>query len=149
MKIKVYAILGISFLFLSFIPNTQSETSIWSSTGTATQDISLNKTEDNNELSYNISYTFKNIRYGSIIDTGSFVLNTKSELKQLIIDLKDAVEKVGVEHKIVWERPKYTISVGGLSPMKKGNFKIEIGEMYCPIHKKAVSYTHLTLPTKA
>ena len=123
-------------LFLSFTLKHKSQITIWSGSGDAKQDIVLNKVEIKNKSLTNITYSFKNIRYGSIIDTGSFTIKTQTELNQLIIDLKGALENIGVKNKIVWERVKYTISVGGLAPLKKGHFRIEIGENFCPIHKK-------------
>tara|TARA_Y100000739_G_C20355436_1_gene349717 strand:+ start:160 stop:627 length:468 start_codon:yes stop_codon:yes gene_type:complete len=127
---------GVLALFLSFTLFPKSENLIWSGSGDATQDIFLNKIQNKKEPSFTISYSFKNVRYGSIIDTGSFTLNTQSELNQLIIDLNDAIENIGVEDKIVWKRSKYTLSAGGIAPLKKGHFRIEIGEVFCPIHKK-------------
>ena len=131
-KVIVYA--GVVILFLSFTIYPNSKNIIWSGSGEAKQDIVLNDAQNKN--SFTISYSFKNVRYGSIIDTGSFTLNTQSELNQLIIDLNDAIENIGIEHKIVWKRSKYTISAGGLGLLKKGHFRIEVGETFCPIHKK-------------
>lgn len=133
---KAILYLGAAILFLSFTFSPKSESLIWSGSGEATQDIFLNKIQNTQKSSFTISYSFKNVRYGAIVDTGSFTLNTQPELNQLIIDLNDAIGNVGVEHKIVWERSKYTLSAGGVAPLKKGHFRIEIGEMFCPIHKK-------------
>ena len=98
---------GVLALLLSFTLFPKSENLIWSGSGDATQNIFLNKIQNKKEPSFTISYSFKNVRYGSIIDTGSFTLNTQSELNQLIIDLNDAIENIGVEDKIVWKRSKY------------------------------------------
>jgi len=133
-KVIVYA--GVIILFLSFAIYPETKTIIWSGTGSATQSVILNKTVKNKETLSKLIYSFKHVRYGSIVDTGSFVLNTQEEVNQLLIDLKDAIEKTGVEHKIVWKRAKYALSAGGNAPLKKGHFKIEIDKMFCPIHKK-------------
>ena len=133
---KAILYLGATILFLSFTISPKSESHIWSGSGDATQDIFINKIQNTQKPSFAISYSFKNVRYGSIIDTGSFTLNTQSELNQLIVDLNDAIENIGTEHKIVWKRSKYTLSAGGIAPLKKGHFRIELGEVFCPIHKK-------------
>lgn len=133
---KAILYLGATILFLSFTISSKSESHIWSGSGDARQDIFLKKIQNTQKPSFAISYSFKNVRYGSIIDTGSFTLNTQSELNQLIVDLNDAIENIGTEHKIVWKRSKYTLSAGGIAPLKKGHFRIELGEVFCPIHKK-------------
>ena len=136
MKSKAILYLGVAILFLSFTAYQETKTIIWSGTGDAIQNVVLKKTVNDQKAVSNILYSFKNVRYGSIIDTGSFTLKTQEEISQLLIDLKDAIEKTGAEHKIVWERSKYTLSAGGIAPLKKGHFRIEVGEVFCPIHKK-------------
>ena len=69
-----------------------------------------------------IEYKFKHVRYGSIVDRGSFYILTQSELNQLINDLEGAIEKSTIEG-FEWSRSNYTLKSGGNNSPQKAHLK--------------------------
>lgn len=125
------------FLFtLSLNVFSQDKKVIWSGTGDATQSATLITTTTKGIAKSIVKYTFKNIRYGSIIDRGSFYILTQSELNQFIKDIQGALEKSQETGGYEWSRSNYTIKSGGNNSPKKGTFKIWVGEKHCPFKKK-------------
>lgn len=133
MKLKSIITLSIVCSFLSFIASPANEEVIWNGKGEATQTVTVIKSNEQPK----VLYKFKNVRYGSIIDAGSFYIRTQPEAKQFIADLKGGISKMKESSKFEWTRSKYTVASGGsASKSKKGNFKIYVDEKFCPIGKK-------------
>ena len=132
MKIK-NLLLAIVFLGLSLTESFAGNGNvIWNGTGDATQSVSLIQSKGKTK----VFYYFKNVRFVTMVDSGSFTIANQKELNLLIEDLKGAITKSGEESSFEWSRGKYTIKSGGNNSPKKGTFKIWIGEKHCPMNKK-------------
>ena len=126
------------FIFTGLSLNifSQDKKVIWNGTGEATQTATLITTNTKGISKSIIEYTFKNVRYGSIVDRGSFYILTQTELNQFISDIEGALEKSEETGGYEWSRSNYTIKSGGNNSQKKGTFKIWVGEKHCPFKKK-------------
>lgn len=123
------------FVLFSFVSASEGNI-VWTGSGDQTQTISLIKNTKDGKPANKLLYKFKNVRFTTMIDTGSFTLYKQSEVNQFIADLNGAISKVSDETKTEYSRKKYTVSVGGNSSKVKNNFWIEVGDKFCPIHKK-------------
>ena len=132
---KLFLLLIILFT-LSLNVFSQDKKVIWSGTGNASQSATLITSTTKGIAKSIVNYKFKNIRYGSIVDRGSFYILTQTELNQFIADIEGALEKSEETGGYEWSRSNYTIKSGGNNPQKKGTFKIWVGEKHCPFKKK-------------
>lgn len=132
---KVTLLTGLFITLLSIQSIAQSQDVIWNGKGDATQSV----TAISSNSKTIVEYKFENVRFGSIVDKGSFYILNQTELNQLISDLEGAVEKSGEVGGFEWARGIYTIKSGGNNSPKKGMFKIWIGEKHCPMDKKNAS----------
>lgn len=130
MKTKIILI-ALSVLAL-FTEKSFAGNEIWNGKGDAQQSVSLIKEKGKTK----VFYSFKNVRFVTMIDTGSFVISNQNELNLLITDLQGAIKKSSEESSYEWSRGKYTIKSGGNNSPKKGTFKIWIGDKHCPMDKK-------------
>ena len=132
------AIITTTILTLTLVLNVfaQDKKIIWSGSGEATQSATLITTKNKGVSKSIVEYKFKHVRYGSIVDRGSFYILTQSELNQLISDLDGAIEKSTTSEGFEWSRSNYTLKSGGNNSPQKGTFKIWVGEKHCPFKKK-------------
>lgn len=134
MKAIIYS--GILLALFSFVLLPSNGKQIWKGSGEASQSVSISTVSKEGKSISKMNYTFKNIRYGTMVDTGSFTLSKKYDVQEFLSALEGAIEKIGESSKTEWTKSNYTVSVGGSSSKIKNHFRIEIGEFFCPIHKK-------------
>lgn len=126
-------ILGIIFIAVLGIKTiAQNNNVIWNGTGDAEQSVSVIEAKGKTK----IFYSFKNVRFVTMVDSGSFSIATQQAANLFIADLLGAIKKSGEESSFEWSRGIYNIKSGGNNSGKKGTFKIWIGEKHCPMNKK-------------
>lgn len=136
MYLKPFIYSGILLCFFSFILAPSNGDEIWNGTGDANQSVTIKKIKKEEKSFSSMCYKFKNVRFGSIIDTGSFTITKRYDVEEFLTALKGAIDKISDSSKTEWTKEQYRITVGGSSSKIKNHFRIEIGAYFCPIHKK-------------
>tara|TARA_B110000211_G_scaffold234670_1_gene305497 strand:+ start:963 stop:1427 length:465 start_codon:yes stop_codon:yes gene_type:complete len=125
---------GIFFILFSFQGFSQSSSSvIWKGKGDVAQSISHIVPAGKHSKLF---YKFKNVRYATMVDSGSFYIDNQKDLIHFIEALKGAIKKSKEPGSFEWSNKKYTVKSGGNNSTEKGSFKIFIGDNFCPMDKK-------------